>query len=138
MDMPVTYRDRARGRRFLACVAVAIVAALALAGCGSSSSNDAKKKGGALIGVSFHTNAQQRWTFEAKILKDVAAKNGDSVIVDYANDNVSTQANQVQSMLQRGIKVLVITPVDAKAAAPLVAQAQAQGVKVIAYDVPLT
>jgi D-xylose transport system substrate-binding protein len=139
--MPVSsLRGRGRGRRAFAGFAVASVAALVLAACGSDETSGASGGGGgdgALIGVSFHTNAQQRWEFEAKILEDVAKQNGDSVIVNYANDNLTTQTNQVQSMLQRGIKVLVITPVDTAAVAPLVAQAQAQGVKVIAYDVPV-
>jgi D-xylose transport system substrate-binding protein len=134
--MLVTNPGRARGRRVLGSAAAALAAALMLAGCGSGSSGDAKGDG-ALIGVSFHTNAQQRWEFEAKILKAAAAKNGDRVIVSYANDNVATQSNQVQSMLQRGIKTLIITPVDAKTAAPLVTQAHAQNVKVIGYDVPI-
>ncbi len=136
--MPVTYQGRERGRRFLATVAAA-AAGLTLAGCGSDAPGESGDSGkdGALIGVSFHTNAQQRWAYEEKIIKDVAAQNGDEAIVNYANDNVTTQTNQVQSMLQRGIKVLIITPVDSAAAAPLVAQAHAQGVKVIAYDVPV-
>jgi D-xylose transport system substrate-binding protein len=139
--MPVTFPGPARSRRFLGCVATSAIAALALAGCANGSSSGSNSsgsgKGGDTIGVSFHTNAQQRWAYEEKILKSVAAKNGDKAIVDYANDNVTTQTNQVQSMLQRGIKVLVITPVDTKAAEPLVAQAKRQGVKVIAYDVPV-
>jgi D-xylose transport system substrate-binding protein len=37
-------------------------------------------------------------------------------------------------MMQRGIKVLVLNQVNSKAFAPIVAQAQAAGIKVIAYD----
>jgi D-xylose transport system substrate-binding protein len=146
--MPVpSFRGRGRGLRAFACIAAACTAALVLAACGSDNSSGAGgsdnspgaggEGDGSLIGVSFHTNAQQRWAFEEEILKDAAAKNGDEAIVNYANDNVTTQTNQVQSMLQRGIDTLVITPIDGAAAAPLVAQAKAQGVKVIAYDVPV-
>lgn len=125
-------RNRRRGR-LLAYAAAVASASLVLTGCGGGSSDEGSKDG-PLIGVAFQSTAQQRWEFEAKILEKVAAENGDRVIVNYANNNVTTQANQVQSMFQRGIKVLVLGAVDGKAAAPLVSQAHSLGIKVISYD----
>jgi putative multiple sugar transport system substrate-binding protein len=90
--MPVTYRSRTRRRPIHICVALAVVATLALAGCGSSDSSSGGNDDGALIGVSFATNAQQRWAYEAKKLRAVAKENGDRVIVNYASDNVRSTA----------------------------------------------
>ncbi|MGW2651548.1 substrate-binding domain-containing protein [Streptomyces sp. NPDC001393] len=108
------------------------VASLLLTACGVSAAGASRK--GVLIGAAFPSQAQARTAFETKILKQEAEKNGDEVIFNFAQENVATQAGQVESMLQRGIKVLVLMPVDAAAAAPLVREAEGLGVKVITYD----
>lgn len=108
---------------------------IALTGCGGGASGSGDAQGASpRIGVSFATQGQQRWNFEAGVIKDVAAANGDGVIVNFANDSTAQQINQIQSMIQRGIKVLILSPVDAAALGSVVTQAQAQGVKVITYD----
>lgn len=59
------------------------------------------------------------------------------VIYQNANANASLQQQQFKSVIAQGAKVIVLDPVDSSAAAALVENAQAQGVKVIAYDRPV-
>ncbi|HEL4355657.1 TPA: substrate-binding domain-containing protein [Klebsiella pneumoniae] len=59
------------------------------------------------------------------------------VIYQNANANASLQQQQFNSVIAQGAKVIVLDPVDSSAAAALVENAQAQGVKVIAYDRPV-
>jgi D-xylose transport system substrate-binding protein len=59
------------------------------------------------------------------------------VIYQNADADVSRQQQQFNSVISQGAKVIVLDPVDSTAAASLVKQAQAQGVKVIAYDRPV-
>lgn len=59
------------------------------------------------------------------------------VIYQNANADASRQQQQFNSAISQGAKAIVIDPVDSTAAASLVKQAQAQGVKVIAYDRPI-
>ena len=59
------------------------------------------------------------------------------VLYQNANADVSTQQQQFNSVMAQGAKVIVIDPVDSTAAASLVHMAQAQGIKVIAYDRPV-
>ena len=47
------------------------------------------------------------------------------------------QQQQFNSVISQGAKAIVLDPVDSTAAASLVKQAQAQGIKVIAYDRPI-
>ena len=54
-----------------------------------------------------------------------------------ADADAARQQQQFNSMITQGAKVIVIDPVDSTAATSLVKQAQAQGVKVIAYDRPI-
>ena len=59
------------------------------------------------------------------------------VLYQNANADASRQQQQFNSVVSQGAKAIVLDPVDSTAAASLVKQAQAQGIKVIAYDRPI-
>jgi D-xylose transport system substrate-binding protein len=59
------------------------------------------------------------------------------VLYQNADGDVTRQQQQFNSVITQGAKVIVIDPVDSSAAASLLKQAQAQGIKVIAYDRPI-
>jgi len=59
------------------------------------------------------------------------------VLYQNADGDVSRQQQQFNSVITQGAKAIVIDPVDSTAAASLVKQAQAQGIKMIAYDRPI-
>ncbi len=59
------------------------------------------------------------------------------VLYQNADADASRQQQQFNAVMSQGAKVIVLDPVDSTAAASLVKQAQAQGVKVIAYDRPI-
>ncbi|WP_323011016.1 sugar ABC transporter substrate-binding protein [Paracoccus sp. (in: a-proteobacteria)] len=60
-----------------------------------------------------------------------------TLIYQNANADMTLQQQQFNSALSQGAKVIVLDPVDSSAAASLVALAQSQDVKVIAYDRPI-
>lgn len=60
-----------------------------------------------------------------------------TVLYQNADADVSRQQQQFNSVISQGAKAIVLDPVDSTAAASLVKQAQAQGIKVIAYDRPI-
>lgn len=59
------------------------------------------------------------------------------IIYQNAVADAALQQQQFNAALTQGAKVIVLDPVDSKAASALVTMAQAQGVKVIAYDRPI-
>lgn len=59
------------------------------------------------------------------------------VIYQNANASATLQQQQFNSVIAQGAKIIVLDPVDSAAAAALVENAQAQDVKVIAYDRPI-
>ena len=59
------------------------------------------------------------------------------VIYQNANASATLQQQQFNSVIAQGAKIIVLDPVDSSAAAALVENAQAQDVKVIAYDRPI-
>jgi D-xylose transport system substrate-binding protein len=110
----------------------AVCAAVAAAGSLSPSGAQAKQ---ITIAVSMKTQVQRRWEFDATAMRNEAAKLGAKLIFQFANDSPTTQASQVENLLSQGPDVLIIVPVDSKAAGAIVESAHSQNVPVIAYDI---
>lgn len=117
-----------------AAAAVLASVALALTACEPPTNASSGEGQGQLIGISLYSQQVARFNFEEKLMRETAEKNGDKVISNFANGNLETQISQIQSMMQRGIKVLILNQINSKAFAPVVEQARRQGIKVIAYD----
>lgn len=54
-----------------------------------------------------------------------------------ANNDVSTQADQVDQMINQGVKAIVIDPVQANSLGPQIANAKAKGIPVVAVNAKL-
>ncbi|MFN2321672.1 MAG: D-ribose ABC transporter substrate-binding protein [Trueperaceae bacterium] len=59
---------------------------------------------------------------------------GLELLVTDAQDSVSTQINDIEDLIQRGVQVLIVNPTDSDAVVPAVLAANAAGVPVIAVD----
>ena len=97
-----------------------------LTACGSSSGNK--------VGVSMPTKTLQRWNQDGSNMKEQLEKKGYEVDLQYADDDVATQVNQIENMISGGCKVLVIASIEGDSLGTVLAQAKEKGVKVIAYD----
>lgn len=121
-------------RHLTRTLAVSTAAALLAVTCGCAADGGEKANESITIGLDLPSQNQSRWAFEAEAFIAQAEKNGDKVIVDYANFSTAKQKTDVETMMQKGIDVLVFAPIDTKAGAAIVSQAQAQGIKVVTYD----
>ena len=121
----------------IAGVALVLGATPALAACGGSPNSgggDSKSKTIALLLPESKTTRYESFDkplFEAKV-KELCS----DCKVDYynADQDSAKQAQQVDTALGKGTKVLVLDPVDGKAAAAYVDDAHQSKAKVIAYD----
>jgi len=112
---------------------VAGVFAAALTGSIAVSVAPSEAKG-LLIGFSQAT-LQSPFYVQLKSGAEEAAKaNGDQVIVLDANNDVSKQNNDIQDLLTRGVKVLIVNPVNPEAVAPALAAADDAHVPVMTVD----
>jgi len=133
----------AGGRPLLAAASIAGALAVGVVGCGGDdetqnaggSGGESAQKETYTIGVAMKTQLQRRWGFDVRAMERQAAVNGDKLIVQYANDDPATQADQVENLLSQGIDALIIVPVDDKAAAALADKARNQKVPVVSYDI---
>ncbi len=125
-------------KRSLSILLVAVMLlSVVLAGCtlpGTTGTTGGTTSGGQLIGVAMPTKSLQRWNQDGENMQKQLEKAGYKVDLQYAEDNVEMQVSQVENMITKGAKVLVIASIDGEAMGGVLEQAAKEGVKVIAYD----
>jgi putative multiple sugar transport system substrate-binding protein len=130
-----------KARKLMTVAAMAVTLALAATGCGGgragSGAADTPAAGqnkGALIGVAMPTKTSERWIDDGNNVKAKLESLGYKVDLQYANDSVPQQQQQIESMLNNGAKALIVASIDGTALTQQLADASGDGVKVIAYD----
>jgi ribose transport system substrate-binding protein len=92
---------------------------------------------GLLIGFS-QVTLQSPFYVELKEGAEAAAKaGGDQLIFLDANGDVNKQNNDIQDLISRGVKILVLNPVNPQAVAPSIEAAKSAGIPVITVDRPV-
>ena len=104
------------------------------AGAGGDTSAAPGSNAGALIGVAMPTKTSERWIDDGNNVKAKLEAMGYKVDLQYANDKVPDQQQQIESMLNNGAKALIVASIDGTALTTQLADAGTDGVKVIAYD----
>jgi D-xylose transport system substrate-binding protein len=87
-----------------------------------------------LIGFSLGALREDRWITDQALFVAKAQQLGAVVITMSSDNDPATQISQIENMISQGVKVLVVMPSDSNQIAPVIEQANAAGVKVIAYD----
>ena len=86
------------------------------------------------VGIAMPTKTSERWIDDGNnVVKQLQAK-GYATDLQYADDDIPNQLAQIENMLTKGDKVLVIASIDGTTLADVLKEAAAKGVKVIAYD----
>ncbi|MCW0482649.1 substrate-binding domain-containing protein [Gaoshiqia sediminis] len=86
------------------------------------------------IGLLMDTIARERWVKDRDAFVQKVNDLGGSVTVKVADSDASVQFQQALEMINAGIDVLVIIPVDMTVAAGIVKMAKKQNIPVISYD----
>jgi len=109
--------------------------ALALAGLAATvSDRDAMAQGKPTVGVAMPTKSSARWIDDGNNMVKVLKERGYGTDLQYADDDIPNQLSQVENMVTKGDKVLVIAAIDGTTLSDVLKQAKAQGITVIAYD----
>ncbi|MET0626203.1 MAG: substrate-binding domain-containing protein [Pyrinomonadaceae bacterium] len=109
------------------------------AGAGTASSGGYQrktKKAGepVYIGFSMDTLKEERWQRDKALVEARAKEVGAQLDVQVANGDDAVQVNQCNTMLTKGVDVLIVAPHNGDIAASIVEKAHAAGVPVISYD----
>ncbi len=107
----------------------------ATAGASAAASGGAANGAGCTVGVSWNNFQQPRWAAHDKpnIQQTVEAAGGTYIDAD-ANLSNEQQATDIDTMISKGAKVLIVLAQDTEAVKPAIAKAKQAGVPVIAYD----
>jgi putative multiple sugar transport system substrate-binding protein len=132
-------------KRRIVASAAALGLALSLAACsaggrastegGGGSSTDNK---GALVGVAMPTKVSERWIKDGNAVKSDLEKAGYKVDLEYADNKIPQQVQQVSNMITKGAKVLIVASIDGGSLSDQLDAAAKAGIKVISYDRLLT
>ncbi len=87
-----------------------------------------------VVGISLPDKTESRWITDGKSMVDALKQKGYAADLQYANYDVPTQVNQVENMMAKGVKALVIAPIDGKTFSDILALARQRHIKVISYD----
>ena len=119
-------------RRLIATVAgTALALSLAACGGGGDSASGGDK---GTIGVAMPTKSSERWIADGNNIKKQLEADGYKVDLQYAEDDIPTQVSQVENMVTKGEKILVVAAIDGTALGDVLQTAKDTGTKVISYD----
>ena len=109
--------------------------ALALAGLGATAwGSGAFAQSKPTIGIAMPTKSSARWIDDGNNIVKVLKERGYGTDLQYAEDDIPNQLSQVENMVTKGAKVLVIAAIDGTTLSEVLKQAKANGITVIAYD----
>ena len=124
-------------------IGFAAAAVLFLGGCGSATLDGDNKDSGVVeekdskdlvVGVSLSTLNNPFFISVKEGIVDLAEEKGSQVKVLDAQDDTSKQSNDVDDLIQQGVDILLINPVDSSAITPAVEAANSAGIPVVTID----
>ena len=108
--------------------------ALALAGAATMAAGAASAQEKATVGIAMPTKSSARWIDDGNNMVKVLKERGYNTDLQYAEDDIPNQLSQVENMVTKGAKALVIAAIDGTTLSDVLKQAKAKAITVIAYD----
>jgi D-xylose transport system substrate-binding protein len=87
-----------------------------------------------MVGVSWSNFQEERWKTDEQAIKAQLAKSGASYVSADAGGSPEKQIADIDSLIAKGAKVLIVLAMDKDAILPAVAKAKARNIPVVAYD----
>jgi len=109
-----------------------LMAALAVCSMALGQQASAQDKG--LIAISMPTKSSARWIADGNNMVKVFKEKGYRTDLQYAEDDIPNQLAQIENMITKKVKVLVIAAIDGTTLSNALQKAADNGIKVIAYD----
>ncbi|MBP1883591.1 multiple monosaccharide ABC transporter substrate-binding protein [Sinorhizobium mexicanum] len=86
------------------------------------------------VGISMPTKTSTRWISDGETMEKLFKDAGYTPDLQFADDDIPNQLAQIENMVTKGAKVLVIGAIDGTTLSDILQKAHDAGVKVIAYD----
>ncbi len=128
-------------------LAILVIFAMVLSACGTAETPEAapveaeeaapaesESSEALAVGIILPTKDEPRWIQDETRFTDALTAAGYSVEILFSQGDSAKEKANVEALISKGVKVLVICPQDGTAAAAAAEEAHAAGVKVISYD----
>ncbi|CAM8650362.1 XylF ABC-type xylose transport system, periplasmic component [Comamonadaceae bacterium] len=109
-----------------------LAASLAMGLAFGTTAVQAQDKG--LVGVAMPTKSSTRWISDGNSMVAALAAKGYKADLQYAEDDIPNQLAQIENMITKGAKVLVIAAIDGTTLTNVLQKAADKGIKIISYD----
>jgi len=86
------------------------------------------------VGISMPTKASARWIDDGNNMVKVFQAKGYKADLQYADDDIPNQLAQIENMITKGVKVLVVAAIDGTTLSDALQKAHDKGIKIISYD----
>ena len=87
-----------------------------------------------VVGISMPTKTSTRWISDGETMEKLFKDAGYTPDLQFADDDIPNQLAQIENMVTKGAKVLVVAAIDGTTLSDILQKAHDAGVKVIAYD----
>ncbi|MBB6692162.1 sugar-binding protein [Cohnella xylanilytica] len=130
-------------------LALMLILALSLAACGKTNNggggNAAAPSGSAsadngsggdkgTIGIAMPTKSSERWVNDGNNMVKQFQALGYKTDLQYGEDVIENQVSQIENMITKGVKLLVVASIDGESLTDVLQKAHDAGIPVIAYD----
>ena len=118
----------------------AVVFAFGLAACSNGAAPESAGGGSGTeasditVGVAMPTETSERWIADGDAVKSQLEEAGYEVDLQFANDDIPRQQQQLDQMITNGADILIVASIDGTALATQLENAASKGIPVIAYD----
>lgn len=122
-------------KKLLSMLLILVMVMGIFAGCSQNSDSGETKSGSSVaIGIVLPTKEEPRWVQDETRFKDALKDTDYNVEILFSQGDSAREKQNVETLIAKGIKVLIITPHDGAAAAAAVEAAKEEGITVISYD----
>jgi putative multiple sugar transport system substrate-binding protein len=108
--------------------------ATTVAGAVALTSGVALAEGKGLVGISMPTKSSTRWISDGESMVKEFNALGYETDLQYAEDDIPNQLAQIENMVTKGAKVLIIAAIDGSTLSDVLQKAHDGGAKVFSYD----
>jgi putative multiple sugar transport system substrate-binding protein len=108
-------------------MATTVAAAVAMA-------TPALAEGKGLVGIAMPTKSSTRWISDGESMVKEFQALGYETDLQFAEDDIPNQLAQIENMVTKGAKVLIVAAIDGTTLSDILKKANEAGAKVIAYD----
>ncbi|MGW1376162.1 multiple monosaccharide ABC transporter substrate-binding protein [Streptomyces sp. NPDC002446] len=127
-----------RTRSLLITASAGLLALSSLTACGQEARGGSRYRPdggkGGTIGLAMPTKSSERWIADGRNMAEQFQKAGYQTDLQYGDDKVENQVAQIENMITKGHRLLVVAAVNGSALTEVLQRAHDAGIPVISYD----